>query len=343
MVSLETLPPDQRAVLDLVLQRGRGYDDIARLLAIDRAAVRARALAAFDALGPDTGVAEESRALITDYLLGQLPERMAEQTRERLAASPDERAWARVLASELAPMAGKPLPEIPDGSAAEGPATAEPVAGAARERRARHRGQRRAPSRSDRPTSRRGGAILLGVGALVVVALVVVLIALLTNSSSKHPSAVAASGTTANGTTATGTTATGATGTTKTSTNGSGAQVVAQSNLNPPAGSSSAAKGVGFVVKAGTAYGIIIEAAHVPPNNKNAYAAWLYNSPTDAHRLGFVTPAVGKSGALQVGGPLPANAGHFKQLLLTTETQSNPASPGPVLLQGSFSGVSATG
>ena len=82
MGSLDTLPPDQRAVLDLVLQRGRSYDDIARLLAIDRAAVRARALADFDELGPDTGIAPESRALITDYLLGQLPDQVAEQTRE---------------------------------------------------------------------------------------------------------------------------------------------------------------------------------------------------------------------------------------------------------------------
>ena len=117
MASLDNLPPDQRAVLDLVLQRGRSYDDIARLLAIDRAAVRARALAAFDAIGPDTGLAPESRALITDYLLGQLPDKVAEQTRDRLAESPYERAWARVLASELSPVASKPLPEIPEGTA----------------------------------------------------------------------------------------------------------------------------------------------------------------------------------------------------------------------------------
>src|SRR5215472_1890160 len=123
MGSLETLSPDQRAVLDLVLQRGRSYDDIASLLAIDRAGVRARALAAFDELGPDTGIAPESRALITDYLLGQLPERVAEQTRERLASSPYERAWARVLASELAPVASEPLPEIPDGTRAAAAAT----------------------------------------------------------------------------------------------------------------------------------------------------------------------------------------------------------------------------
>ncbi len=56
MASLDSLPPDQRAVLQLVLQRGRSYDDIAQLLSIDRAAVRDRALAAFDALGPQTRV-----------------------------------------------------------------------------------------------------------------------------------------------------------------------------------------------------------------------------------------------------------------------------------------------
>src|SRR5207302_6948951 len=121
MGSLDTLTPDQRAVLDLVLQRGRSYDEIARLLGIDRAAVRARALAAFDELGPETEIASESRALITDYLLGQLPERAAEQVRDRLAKAPEERAWARVVASELRPMANKPLPEIPDSSRAADP------------------------------------------------------------------------------------------------------------------------------------------------------------------------------------------------------------------------------
>ena len=125
MASLDSLPADQRAVLDLVLQRGRSYDDIARLLAIDRAAVRARALAAFDAIGPDTGLAPESRALITDYLLGQLPDRVAEQTHDRLAESPYERAWARVLASELGPLASNPLPEIPDGPRAKAKAAAK--------------------------------------------------------------------------------------------------------------------------------------------------------------------------------------------------------------------------
>ena len=343
MASMESLAPDQRAVIDLVLQRGRSYDDIARMLAIDRAAVRARALAAFEAIGPETGISPESRALITDYLLGQLPERVAEQTRERLANSPYDRAWARVLASELATVASAPLPEIPDGSRTAASASAGPdeqeqqpapasLAGAP-EPRQRDRGPRRAPRLSDRPSSRRGGAIMLVIGAIVVVAVVVVLVSVLSGGSSKHDS----SSTVASNAGATSTPSTSSTSSTTPK-----AQVVSQSNLNPPGGGSQA-KGVAFVVREGNAYGIVIEAAHVAPNNHNAYAAWLYNSATDAYRIGFVNPAVGKSGQLQVGSPLPANASHYKQLLLTVETQSNPKSPGSIVLQGPFSLTSSSG
>jgi Sigma-70, region 4 len=345
MASLDGLTPDQRAVLDLVLRRGRSYDDIARLLGIDRAAVRARALAAFDAIGPETGITPESRALVTDYLLGQLPAPVAEQTRERLADSPYERAWARVVASELEPLAGEPLPEIPDGArgrtpqvpASEAGAGAPAAASAAttgdRPSSAPEAGPRRAPRLSDRPSSRRGGAIMLGVGALVVVAVVVVLVALLNGGKSSHQHPTTAASATAHTTTAGATT--GTTGTT------GQAQIVSQINLNPPAGGSST-KGIGLVVKDGKAYGIIIEAQNVAANNHNAYAAWLYNSPTDSLRLGFVNPAVGKTGKLQVGSGLPANAGHYKTLLLTLETQSNPKTPGQIVLEGAFKGVPAT-
>ena len=355
MASLDTLSPDQRAVLDLVLRRGRSYDDIAQLLAIDRAAVRARALAAFDAIGPETGISPESRALVTDYLLGQLPERVAEQTRERLAESPYDRAWARVVASELEPLAAEPLPEIPDASRARSAPTTsskdEALASKTPSRatdtpRSESRERRRTPRLSDRPSSRRGGAIMLGVGALVVVAVVVVLVAVLSNgkSSGNHPSTAASNPSTSGHTTTAGSTTagstTGTTGTTGTGTK-SQAQIVAQVNLNPPSGTGSS-KGVGLVVKDGSAYGLIIEAQDVAPNSHNAYAVWLYNSSSDTLRLGFVNPAVGKTGKLQVGTGLPTNAGHYKELLLTLETQSNPKTPGQVVLEGAFKGVPAT-
>jgi hypothetical protein len=351
MASLDTLPPDQRAVLDLVLQRGRSYDDIAQLLGIDRAAVRARALAAFDVLGPETGIAPESRALITDYLLGQLPERVAEQVRERLAQSPYDRAWARVVASGLESVASQPLPEIPDSSrthtpssdhpsadeersATEVPIATEPAATRAREPRRRDRGTRRPPRLSDRPSSRRGGAIMLGVGVLVVVAVVVVLLTVLSGSSSTHSSSASVASTP----TSTPATSTGTTGATGTSS-APKAQVVAQINLNPPNGGT--AKGVGLVVKEGNLYGIVIEAQHVAPNSHNAYAAWLYNSSSDNDRLGFVNPAVGKNGQFEVGNALPTNAGRFKQLVVSLETTTNPKSPTKIVLAGAFKGVPA--
>src|SRR5436305_2320184 len=194
MASLESLPADQRAVLELVLRRGRNYDVIAELLSIDRAGVRERALAALDALGPQTGVPAERRALITDYLLGALPGRVADDVRDRLANSPSERAWARVVASELQPLASGPLPEIPPKAAREEgePVAAAPEAAAEPER----------PARSPRPprargagpsgprVSRTGGAVLLAAGAAIVIAVVLVLV-LSGGGSSKKPASAA--------------------------------------------------------------------------------------------------------------------------------------------------------
>src|SRR6202042_3802007 len=114
MPSLDNLPGAQRAVLEMVLARGRSYDEIARLLSLDRAKVRERAQIALDTIGPHTEVAPEHQHRIADYLLGQLPDAEVQEVRDVLADSPSDRAWARVVASELAPLTGgHPLPEIP--------------------------------------------------------------------------------------------------------------------------------------------------------------------------------------------------------------------------------------
>src|SRR5437588_8243029 len=113
MTSIESLPADQRAVLELVLRRGRSYDEIATLLSIDRAGVRQRALAALDALGPTTRVPPERRGLITDYLLGALPAGVADDVREHLSQSASERAWARAVSGELQGLSEGLLPEVP--------------------------------------------------------------------------------------------------------------------------------------------------------------------------------------------------------------------------------------
>jgi hypothetical protein len=135
MATIDSLPPDQRAVLQLVLQRGRSYDEIADMLSIDRAAVRQRALDALDALTPaGTGSAAAERSLITDYLLRQLPSGVAAQVHALLETSEPDNAWAHGVAAELSQFSGT-LAEIPELRSAEsGPPTPEVTAEAPAER-----------------------------------------------------------------------------------------------------------------------------------------------------------------------------------------------------------------
>jgi hypothetical protein len=366
MPSLDSLPGDQRAVLQLVLSRGRSYDEIARLLSINPAAVRERALAALDALGPETRVPAENRGTIADYLLGQLSDQSeVDAARALLARSPSDRAWARVVASELSTLAPEGLPEIPTetkGSIAEpssapppesaaapgstsAPESAEPAAAAGRAfapaaaEEGAAGGSGRDDSRDDdtasdgrRRSSRLGGAVVI---ALAVVAVAVVLFFVLRSGGTSPKRQVAATPP------ASSTTSTGSASSTTSSTSSTPAKVVAQINLTPPHGGSKAA-GIAEVLNEGTSKGVAIVAQDVPPNTTkppNAYAVWLYNSPGNAQILGFVNPGVGSNGRLSTAGALPSNAAHFKKLIVTVETTAKPKAPGTVVLEGPLTGV----
>src|SRR6187455_1543681 len=62
------ISPDQQATLQLLLERGQSYDDLARLLGDETDAVRGRARAALTELG---GADPDRNVGLTDYLLGQ--------------------------------------------------------------------------------------------------------------------------------------------------------------------------------------------------------------------------------------------------------------------------------
>lgn len=366
MASLDTLPPDQRAVLQLVLQRGRSYDTIAQLLSIDRAAVRERALQALDALGPSTGVPPERRALITDYLLGQLPPRVAEDTRSRLAESPGERAWARVIAGELVPLSAGELPEIPlDGDALEAGAgqmaapepeapPREPAAPAPREPEApaptgRPDGEgaqagsqpaatpaaaapaatERSAGQATRAPRRPGDQAASRRGGAILLAALGLIAVIVVIALLAGGGGSSKSSSSASGTAAT-TPASTATTPASTSTT---ARPIAQFNLKSPAGGRLPA-GAAIVVRQGSNTGLVIRAQGMPANTAHdAYAVWLYNSPGDSRILGFVNPGVTSSGFMQTAGVLPTDASRFKQLLVTLETQAKPKAPGRVVLQ----------
>jgi hypothetical protein len=305
MARLDQLPPDQRAVLQLLLKQGKSYGEIASVLKIERSAVKARAHDALAALGPeDADLSEDRRDEIGDHLLGQQDSGQQAATRTFLEGSPAARAWARVVSSELRDLAPDRLPEIPgEGTAAA--TEADPLA------------ERRAAQRDQERSSKLGGVLLIvGVG----IAIAVVLILLLSGGSDNKKNTGPVGSTTPSTTPTTSTTSTTP-------------QVEAQINLFPPSGAKKPL-GVANVVTQQGQRGIALVGQDLPAtNNKFAYAMWLENSPSDAERLGFFG-AVKKNGRLQGFVIAPKDFGNFSKLIVTRETARNPKVPGPVVLQG---------
>ncbi|MGB2710529.1 MAG: sigma-70 region 4 domain-containing protein, partial [Conexibacter sp.] len=130
MSGLETLPPDQRAVLQLILAQGRGYAELASVLKIDQRAVRTRAHAGVEALAEaaDAPPDPAERAQIADYLLGQQDEGERLVTLAQLGDSAIASRWAQALRERLSPLAREALPEVPEPLASNGAAAPPPVA-----------------------------------------------------------------------------------------------------------------------------------------------------------------------------------------------------------------------
>jgi hypothetical protein len=302
MARLDQLPPDQRAVLQLLLKQGKSYGEIASVLRIERSAVKARAHDALNALGPeDTDLSEDRRDEIGDHLLGQQDEGQRAATRSFLEGSPAGRAWARVVASELRELAPDGLPEIPG----EGAGLDE----------AHDALEARKAERAEKERSSKLGGVLLIAG--VGIAIIVVLILLLSGGDDDDKGTGPVGGTTSTQPASTSTTP----------------QVEAQINLFPPGGGKKPL-GVANVVTQQGQRGIALVGQDVPPTRgKFAYAMWLENSPSDAKRLGFFG-AVKKDGRMQGFVVAPSDFGNYSKLVVTRETQRNPKVPGPVVLSG---------
>jgi hypothetical protein len=327
MSRLDELPPDQRAALSLLLRQRKSYAEVAVLLGIGEAAVHDRAHAALAVLAPREarGLVAERRAEIADYMLGQqtaIAERL--KTRTYLSSSEPAAAWARALAAELAPIGAAELPEIPATAAAAVPPPHESIADLS----AAPRGDADTfggSAQKQLPSSRTGGALLLG--AIVVV--VVVAVILLSGGSSHSKSS-------AKSTTATSTsTSTSAESSASTKTTGTGPTVDAQLPIKSP-DPKSRSVGVVEVLSEKGKRAFYIAAEQVPATTDFFYAVWLYNSHTSAEPLSKA-PAVGKTHKLAGGALLPSNAGDYREILLTRETSDHPTHPGLVVLRGAFS------
>lgn len=306
MARFDSLPADQKAVLQLLLKQGKTYDDLSGLLRTTPEAVRDRALTALDAIGPDDagGLSPERQDEVGDYLLGQQSASGRAGTREFLEGSAAGRAWARAVAAELRELAPDALPEIP----ADTVETEEAFDALQARRRVREENQQR---------SRVGGYVLLGALAVGLTLVVLLLVGAIGGDDDDGG---------------------GNAGTTTTS------QPVVEAQINlEPAREGSDALGVANVVSQDgqRAIAVIAQGLQASPY----YAVWLYTSPSQAQFLGFAPPVENSGeakGRLQGLAGLPENADQYRELVIARQSkessqgQEPPSRPGTIVLRGQF-------
>jgi hypothetical protein len=352
---LHALAPDQRAVVQLVLQRERSYAQIAELLSISEDAVRARAHAGLSALAPDVELPADKRAQVADFLLGQQNGKPRQATRRMLRSSNGAREWAETVRAQLVEVGGATVPELPAKAAAKGAAAEEPAAApvateapfpdptppdvtapdepdtpAPRPRPLRDKPRARTgagptigepgPGAVAAASSRVGGAVLIGLALLAIV--VVVLILFVFNGDDDGDTAGKGSPTPTPTATA------------------AQPSPVGQITLTGT-GAAAKAKGVLALYLQGEQQLVFaLQLQGTPPTPKGTkYALWLSGPGTRAKWIGDV-PNVGKDGVLQVQGPraddktFTQDIGSYRQVLVTRQAGSGRKRPGATLVRG---------
>jgi hypothetical protein len=284
MATFDQLPDEQRAIVELVLQQGKSYDELSDMLGMPEERVRERAREALVQLAPVSvrGVEEDWRGQLADYVLGQQTGPEVTATRGHLRRSEAARSWTRSLLDSLEQLyENGSVPAIPDGE--RGRSSRRPAAAAAGEPAAkpeRREGAGPLAAAGD-PVMRR--RLLAGAGALLLVLLVVLVwpVGLLTGDDDGGGSPQASSNQNA--------------GNQPVNTKMQGQAIIAEQNGKPI---------------------ILISAAGLEPSPKNtAYQVWLFNSESDRKSLGAqVTDQQGNFGVSQA---LPADYKNYKFIDMT--------------------------
>ena len=133
MATFDQLSEEQRAIIELVLQRGKSYEELAEMLGMPEARVRELAREALVELAPlsGRGVEEDWRGQLADYVLGQQTGPEATATRGHLRRSEAARTWARSLLDSLEQLyENGSMPAIPEGERGAARARRESAAAA---------------------------------------------------------------------------------------------------------------------------------------------------------------------------------------------------------------------
>ena len=127
MVTLDTLPPQRRAIIELLLRQGQRYDGVASMLDMPPTRVRELAREALSLLAPSASrrVDDEWRDQVADYVLGQQTGPESKATRGHLKRSQAARIWVSSLVESLDSLFGDGDRPVVPGPGGDGPA-AEP-------------------------------------------------------------------------------------------------------------------------------------------------------------------------------------------------------------------------
>ena len=135
VATFDQLSEEQRAVVELVLRRGKDYEELSEMLGMPEARVRELARDALLELAPLSarGVEEDWRGQLADYVLGQQSGPEATATRGHLRRSEAARTWARSLMDSLEQLYDNgSMPAIPEGERAGRTRKAEEGSGSPR-------------------------------------------------------------------------------------------------------------------------------------------------------------------------------------------------------------------
>jgi hypothetical protein len=110
--------------------------------------------------------------------------------------------------------------------------------------------------------------------------------------------------------------------------------LLAQIALRSPAGGRSP-HGIAQIYKSTHGYVLSLTFTGIDTTiSSKEYAVWLYNTPHAARLLGFIDQRLARAGTVTTSGVLPPDAAHYRQILVTRETQTRPTTPGKIILDG---------
>jgi hypothetical protein len=296
MATFDQLSPDKRAIVELVLQQGKTYPELADMLAMPESRVRELARDALVELAPVSvrGVEDDWRGQLADYVLGQQSGPEATATKGHLRRSEAARSWARSLLDSLEQLyANGSVPAIPEGE--RGRAAKRAAAPAAHGAEPSSPGLKRSSFGAGffGALGAMGGVIAAGVAVLLLLAVLVWPIGLLTGDDDEPSSGASADN-----------------------------QPAAQTGNQNQQAATGAPAGIAIVVDQGGKTQLLVQAARLAPSGQNeGYYVWLYNSPNDARSLGG--QVTDEQGSYQAIGAFPADYAKYKYIDVTRQPVGN--------------------